>query len=107
MKKKRDPDLSPPEVISIRLQSDHAKKLSEKARKYGLSSHEYVRLLVNDDLDDTFKTELLRALQLVHSELAKMREDLKEVSIAILCDAGKLERSDAELWVSERLFLPE
>src|SRR5438552_17155311 len=91
-------------VISYRLDSETAKALSGEAEKLGVSSHELARRALLEWLTDQERHRVRRSLSRVRNELLKLRADLKEVVIAILCDAGKLEKQDAEDWVTARLF---
>ena len=91
-------------VISYRLDAETANALSAEAEKLGLSSHELARRILLEWLTDQERHHLRRSLSRVRSELLKLRADLKESVTAILCDAGKLEKEDAEAWVSSRLF---
>jgi hypothetical protein len=91
-------------VISYRLDSETAKALSAEAAKHALSSHELARRALLEWLTDQERHQVRRSLSRVRKELLKLRSDLKEAVIAILCDAGKLEKQDAEDWVTARLF---
>ena len=92
-------------VISYRLDTETAEALTAEAKKTGVSSHELARRIVLQWLTDQERHQLRRSLSRVRNELLKLRADLKESVIAILCDAGKIERrEDAENWVNSRLF---
>ena len=92
-------------VISYRLDPVAAKELSAEATKLGLtSSHELARRVLLEWLTDEERHHVRRSLAHVRKELLKLRADLKLAVIAVLCDAGKLEKQDAEDWVNAHLF---
>jgi hypothetical protein len=92
-------------VISYRLDTGTAGALADEAEKLGVSSHELARRVLLEWLTDQERHQLRRSLARVRTELLKLRADLKEAVIAILCDAGKIaSRQDAEDWVKSRLF---
>ncbi|SRR5712692_5474721 len=92
-------------VISYRLDSETADALSAEAKKIGVSAHELARRILFEWLTDLERHQLRRSLSRIRRELLKLRADLKESVIAILCDAGKIaSRQDAEDWVNSRLF---
>jgi hypothetical protein len=92
-------------VISYRLDPEAAKALSAEAQKLGLASaHELARRVLLEWLTDQERHHLRQSLSRLHKDVLKLREDLKQAVIAILCDAGKLEKEDAEDWVNRTLF---
>jgi hypothetical protein len=92
-------------VISYRLDPDAAKALSAAAQKHGLaSSHELARTVLLEWLVDDERHHLRKSLSRLRKEVLKLRADLKQAVIAILCDSGKLEKADAEDWVNRTLF---
>jgi hypothetical protein len=91
-------------VISYRLNAETARALAAEAEKLGLSSHELARRALLEWLTDQERHQVRRSLARFRNELLKLRTDLKASVIAILCDAGKLEKQDAEDWVNSRLF---
>jgi hypothetical protein len=92
-------------VISYRLDPEAAKALSAEATNLGLtSSHELARRVLLEWLTDEERHYLRRSLAHVRKELLKLRADLKQAVIAVLCDSGKLQKQDAEDWVNAHLF---
>jgi hypothetical protein len=92
-------------VISYRLDVETAQALSAEAKKTGVSTHELARRILYQWLTDHERHQLRRSLARLRSALLKLRADLKQSVIAILCDAGKIaSRQDAEDWVHSRLF---
>jgi hypothetical protein len=91
-------------VVSYGLDAEAADELSAEAKKLGISPHELARRVLLDWLSDKERHATEEALADLRAEVAKLRADLKEGFVAILCDAGKLEREDAEDWVNGRLF---
>jgi hypothetical protein len=92
-------------VISYRLDTETSEALTAEAKKIGVSTHELARRILIEWLTDQERHQLLRSLSRFRRELLKLRADLKESVIAILCDAGKIaSREDAEDWVNSRLF---
>ena len=90
--------------VSFRVEEEFLERAAAEARKYGVSPHELARQVFLDWLTDHRRHAVEEALAELIREVAKQRADLKESVIAILCDAGKLERREAEEWVTERLF---
>lgn len=93
-----------PLVVSYRLDSEAAAELSGEAKNLGISPHELARRVLLDWLSDHERHATVQALSELTAEVAKVRADLKEAMVAILCDAGRCTREDAEEWVSGRLF---
>jgi hypothetical protein len=91
-------------MVGYRLDSEAAAELSAEAKKLGISPHELARQVLLDWLSDKERHATEKALSELRAEVAKLRADLKEGFVALLCDAGKLEREDAEDWVNGRLF---
>jgi hypothetical protein len=81
-----------------------AEKAVREAAKFGWSSHELARDVYEDFLTDARWQRLSAEQHQVRMELAKLRADLRESVVAVLCDAGKLEEVQARDWVAERLF---
>ena len=100
MQKKR----TPPTQVGFRLNEEAARLLFEEAQGRGVSSHELARWVLLHWLTDQERHRLRRALSSLRKEVLKQRADLKQAVIAILCDAGKVERQDAEDWVNRHLF---
>lgn len=93
-----------PLVVSYRLDPEAADELSAEAKRLGISPHELARRVLLDWLSDHDRHATEQALAELRAEVAKVRADLREAVIALLADAGRCTREDAEDWVNGRLF---
>ena len=93
-----------PPVVSYRLDPQAAGELAVEAKKLGISPHELARRVLLDWLSDQDRHATEQALAELRAEVAKVRADLREAVIALLADAGRCSREDAEDWVNGRLF---
>jgi|SRR6516162_4840872 hypothetical protein len=93
-----------PNTISYRIDQELSELARVEAKKYAISPHELARQVFTDWLMDQERHALAEALGQVREEVAKQRADLREAVIALLCDAGRAERADAEEWVSTHMF---
>jgi hypothetical protein len=103
-KKRVDPGKPPPRIISFRLATPLAESLAAAAAKGGIGPHELARQVVVNWLLENEGAETAEALLTLRAEIDKLREDLKLAVTALLCDAGKLDVTDAEDWVNAHLF---
>jgi hypothetical protein len=103
-KKHTDPGKEPPRIISFRLATPLAESLAAAAARAGIGPHELARQVVANWLLDNDGADTAEALVALRAEIDKLREDLKLAVTALLCDAGKLDVSDAEDWVNAHLF---
>jgi hypothetical protein len=103
-KKQASPGKPPPGIISFRLATPLAESLAAAAAKGGVGPHELARQVVVNWLLENEAAETAEALLALRAEIDKLREDLKLAVTALLCDAGKLDVTDAEDWVNTHLF---
>ena len=93
-----------PLLVSYRLGPEATGELAAEAKKLGVSPHELARRVLLDWLSDHDRHATEQALAELRAEVAKVRADLREAVIALLADAGRCSREDAEDWVNGRLF---
>src|SRR5579884_4243183 len=103
-KKRTDPGQPPPRIISYRLATPLAESLAAAAAKFGIGPHELARQVLVNWLLDNEGADTAEALVALGAGIDKLREDLKLAVTALLCDAGKLDVTDAEDWVNAHLF---
>ena len=90
----------PSTTVSFRLMPQDLKLLVH-ASAGNESPGECARRLVLACLNDEERSALLEELAEVKAELQSLRQKLGGITVAILCDAGKVTRSDAEEFVSD------
>ena len=103
-KKRVEPGKSAPRIISFRLATPLAEALAAAAAKCGIGPHELARQVLVNWLLDKEAAGTAEALNAFEAEIDKLREDLRLAVTALLCDAGKLDVTDAEDWVNAHLF---
>ena|SRR5437879_6885943 len=90
----------PSTTVSFRLMPRDFKLLVH-ASADSESPGECARRLVLAALNDEQRSALLEELTEVKAELLSLREKLGGITVAILCDAGKVAKNDAEEFVAE------
>ena len=92
-------------TIGFRLDTEFTAEAEARARKLGLSVHELAYKIFVEWLTGRDGGKVAAAMRKLHEELSKLRSDLREATVALLCDAGKVEsRDDAQDWVNTTLF---
>lgn len=99
----RNGQSAPPDTISFRLQKEELRALAERAAVHNLSIHQYARLLVIEALfqNDAFMEAVGGAIQNLHGEAHKLREDLAFSMKTLLMTAGKVPEKEAIQWVKQ------
>jgi hypothetical protein len=90
----------PSTTISFRLLPADVKLLLRAAAR-GESPGECARRLLLSALSNEERTALLEELTELKGELLGLREKLGAITVALLCDAGKVAKNDAEEFVAE------
>lgn len=89
-------------VLAVRLTRTDCQQLDERARKERLSRSEYVRKLVHEDLNGSWRQETLDRFADLEMQLVTLREAVAKATLALLCEAGA-DRQAAEEWVRDNL----
>lgn len=95
---------SVPRTVSFRIDSATASALAERAKSYGVSSHELARNYVETVLSEgEERARILAALELMLSQLEKLRDDVATGFVAILVSSGAATEEEARRWAEENL----
>lgn len=95
---------SVPKTVSFRIDNTMASALAERAKRYGVSSHELARNYVETVLTEgEERAQILAALELMLSQLEKLRDDVATGFVAILVSSGAATEEDARKWAEENL----
>lgn len=90
-------------TVGFRLPRPYDRILSEEAARHTLSPGAYARLLVIDALADADRARLFEETGSIRAALDRLARNLETALVALLCDAGKAEVSQAQEFVREHL----
>lgn len=94
--------MSQSKPIGFRLPPAAARKLTAEAAGRDLTPGTYARRIVLDALAGD-AGRVAEELAAARKELARLRADLRLVTVALLADAGNAELEQAEAWVRANL----
>ena len=94
--------MSQSKPVGFRLPPAFARKLATEAAKRDLTPGTYARRIVLDALAGD-AARVADELAAARQELARLRADLRRVTVVLLADAGNAELEQAEAWVRENL----
>lgn len=92
------------QTISFRLDADDHRRLLKAAESVDASPGKYARKLVLDALNDAAALANEAAFDEIQDGLRTLREDIATALTAVLINAAKVKREDAERWVREALL---
>lgn len=91
-------------TISFRLDVDDHRRLLKAAEGVDTSPGKYARKLVLDALDDASGVAVAAGFEEIQDGIRTLREDIATALTAVLVNAAKVKREDAERWVRETLL---
>jgi hypothetical protein len=87
-------------TVSFRLTADDFRLLNQ-ATVNGESAGDCARRLLLASLHEELLAAIHEELAEVKSELSSLRDKLATLAVAVLCDAGRVQKHDAEAFVAE------
>lgn len=95
---------SVPRTVSFRIDSATASALAERAKSYGVSSHELARNYVETVLaEGEERAQVLTALGEIYSLMGKLRESVATGFYTILTTSGAAKEEEARKWAEDNL----
>lgn len=89
-------------TVGFRLPRVYARILAEQAERHGLSPGAFARLLVIEAIADADRLRVFDELAVVRQAVDRVAANLETAAVALLCDAGKADVSQARTFVAER-----
>ena len=90
-------------TVSFRVDAAHLRALSRGADAFGMSLHEYGRLLTYQALDREAEVQFAEEVGAARREIAALREDLAASLEVILTNTTKADTRQIRAWVDANL----
>lgn len=92
------------QTVSFRLPAALARQLAARGAAQNLSPGECARRIVLEALSDSANEQTREDLADLRHGLNRLREDLATATVALLVEAGNVDRAEAEAWAEQNLF---
>lgn len=93
-----------PETVGFRLDAEHRRLLAQRARKAGVSVHDFARACVIEALHDRDQLPAIReAILALHAEMNQFQSNFAKATEALLVTANEVDIAEAKAWVQQNL----